>query len=101
MLQREHRNDNEFLFTIAKFEVRTDVDGDDRNKSLQIQSRDAHWPASLYLWIVIIHFVQPKSNSSSWNIRTTVRLSNFDRWNPKMGVFLQSTEATPCEQLLE
>jgi hypothetical protein len=26
---------------------------------------------------------------------TTVRLSNFDRWDQKMGGFLQSTEATP------
>jgi hypothetical protein len=26
----------------------------------------------------------------------TIRWSNFDRWDPKIGVFLQSTEATPC-----
>ncbi len=32
-----------------------------------------------------------------WMRRTiTVRLSNFDLWHPKMGVFLQGTEATPC-----
>jgi protein SCO1/2 len=29
-------------------------------------------------------------------IVSTVRWSNFDRLDPKMGVFLQSTEATPC-----
>ncbi len=29
----------------------------------------------------------------------TVKWSNFDRWDPKMGVFLQSTEATPCGHL--
>ncbi len=32
---------------------------------------------------------------------TTVRLSNFDRRDPNMGVFLQSTEATPCGHLLK
>jgi hypothetical protein len=32
--------------------------------------------------------------------RNTVRWSNFDRLDPKMGVFLQSTEATPCGHLL-
>ncbi len=31
---------------------------------------------------------------------STVRWSNFDRLDPKMGVFLQSTEATPCGHLL-
>jgi hypothetical protein len=31
----------------------------------------------------------------------TVRWSNFDRWDPKMEVFLKSTEATPCEHLLK
>ncbi len=32
-----------------------------------------------------------------WTLREhTVRWSNFDSWDPKMGVFLQSTEATPC-----
>ncbi len=31
----------------------------------------------------------------------TVRWSNFDLRDPKMGVFLQSTEATPCEHLLK
>jgi hypothetical protein len=31
----------------------------------------------------------------------TVRWSNFDRWDPKMGVFLQSTEATPCGHFLK
>ncbi len=30
-----------------------------------------------------------------------VRWSNFDRQDPKMGVFLQSTEATPCGHLLK
>jgi hypothetical protein len=31
----------------------------------------------------------------------TVRWSNFDRLDPKMGVFLQSTEATPCGHVLK
>jgi hypothetical protein len=31
----------------------------------------------------------------------TVRGSNFDRRNPKMGVLLPSTEATPCGHNLE
>jgi hypothetical protein len=31
----------------------------------------------------------------------TVRWSNFDLRDPKMGVFLQSTEATPCGHLLK
>jgi hypothetical protein len=31
----------------------------------------------------------------------TVRWSNFDRLDPKTGVFLQSTEATPCGHLLK
>jgi hypothetical protein len=31
---------------------------------------------------------------------TTVRWSNFDRLDPKMGVFLQSTQATPCGHVL-
>jgi hypothetical protein len=31
----------------------------------------------------------------------TVRWSNFDPRDPKMGVFLQSTEATPCGHLLK
>ncbi len=31
----------------------------------------------------------------------TVRWSNFDRQDPKMRVFLQSTEATPCGHLLK
>ncbi len=31
----------------------------------------------------------------------TVRWSNFDPLDPKMGVFLQSTEATPCGHLLK
>ncbi len=30
----------------------------------------------------------------------TVRWSNFDRLDPKMEVFLQSTEATPCGHVL-
>jgi hypothetical protein len=33
--------------------------------------------------------------------RDTVRWSNFGRRDPKMGVFLQSTEATPCGYLLK
>jgi hypothetical protein len=28
-------------------------------------------------------------------------LSNFERWDQKTGVFLQSTEATPCGHLLK
>ncbi len=32
---------------------------------------------------------------------STVRLSNFDRQDPKIGVFLQSTEATPCGHILK
>ncbi len=35
------------------------------------------------------------------NLGDTVRWSNFARWDPKMGVFLQSTEATPCGPVLE
>jgi hypothetical protein len=31
----------------------------------------------------------------------TVRLSNFDRRDPKTGVFLQSTEAIPCGHLIK
>jgi hypothetical protein len=34
-------------------------------------------------------------------IESTVRWSNFDRRDPKMGVFWQSTEATPCGHLLK
>ncbi len=33
--------------------------------------------------------------------RSTVRWSNFDPRDPKMGVFLESTEATPCGHLLK
>ncbi len=33
-------------------------------------------------------------------IEGTVRWSNFDRKDPKMGVFMQSTEATSCGHLL-
>ncbi len=33
--------------------------------------------------------------------KSTVRWSNFDRRDPKMGVFLQSTEAIPCVHLLK
>ncbi len=32
---------------------------------------------------------------------STFRWSNFDRRDPKIGVFLQSTEATPCGHLLK
>ncbi len=32
---------------------------------------------------------------------STVRWSNFDPRDPKMGVFLQNTEATPCGNLLK
>ncbi len=31
----------------------------------------------------------------------TFRWSNFDCRDPKMGVFLQSTEATPCGRVLK
>jgi hypothetical protein len=31
----------------------------------------------------------------------TDRWSNLDRWDPKMGVFLQSTETTPCRHHLK
>jgi hypothetical protein len=31
----------------------------------------------------------------------TVRWSNFDHLDPKMGFFLQSTEATPCGHVLK
>jgi hypothetical protein len=34
-------------------------------------------------------------------LTSTVRWSNFDRLDPKMGVFLQSTEATPCGHVLK
>jgi hypothetical protein len=34
-------------------------------------------------------------------LQRTVRWSNFDRRDPKMGVFLQSAEATPCGHLLK
>ncbi len=38
-----------------------------------------------------------RSKMLSWTYYLyTVRWSNFDRWNPKMGVFLQGTEGTPC-----
>jgi hypothetical protein len=33
--------------------------------------------------------------------KRTVRWSNFDRRDPKMGVFLQRTEATPCGHILK
>ncbi len=35
------------------------------------------------------------------SMAVTGRWSNFDRPDPKMGVFLQSTEATPCGHLLK
>jgi hypothetical protein len=31
----------------------------------------------------------------------TVWWSNFDRWDPKMVIFLQNTEAMPCGHLLK
>jgi hypothetical protein len=34
-------------------------------------------------------------------LHRTVRLFNFDRWEPKMVVFLRSTEATPCGHRLK
>ncbi len=40
-------------------------------------------------------------NRSELGYGSTVRWSNFDRLDPKMGVFLQSTEATPCGHLLK
>jgi hypothetical protein len=39
---------------------------------------------------------EPPSPEVSPTIDYTVRWSSFDRRYPKMGVFLQSTEATPC-----
>jgi hypothetical protein len=42
----------------------------------------------------------PHLRHSSHFIRT-VRWSNFDRLDPKMGVFLQSTDATPCLHALK
>jgi hypothetical protein len=36
----------------------------------------------------------------SYVVLSTVRWSNFDRLDPKMGVFLQSTEATPADMFL-
>jgi hypothetical protein len=48
------------------------------------------------------------SNGQSYNctegrpgIERTVRWSNFDRLDTKMGVFLQSSEATPCGHVLK
>ncbi len=38
--------------------------------------------------------------NTSTGIDTTVRWSNFDRWDPKMGVFWLSTEATPANIFL-
>ncbi len=42
-----------------------------------------------------------KNNQNKRNGNSTVRWSNFDCWDPKMGVFLQITEATRCGLLLK
>jgi hypothetical protein len=46
-----------------------------------------------------------RKKSYIWKSRnlnfSTVRWSNFDPRDPKMGVFLQSAEATPCGHLLK
>ncbi len=66
------------------------------------RSRLRHWfsktkignriegPASSFFW-----------TCWAWLYMYTIRWSNFDRRDPKMGVFLQSTGATPCEHLLK
>jgi hypothetical protein len=57
------------------------------------------------------YFANPASGSYFPSVKTkkkknisqesTVMWSNFDRLDPKMGVFMQSTEATPCGHLLK
>jgi hypothetical protein len=42
-----------------------------------------------------------KFSSSETGVEATVRWSTFDRRDPKMGVFLQSTEATRCGHILK
>jgi hypothetical protein len=41
------------------------------------------------------------SDSDDASMVCTVRWSNLDRWDPKMGVFLRSAEATPCGHLFK
>jgi hypothetical protein len=52
-------------------------------------------PHSLEIFFIFISLAQD-FQSVKWTKRNTVRWSNFDRRDQKMGVFLQSTEATPC-----
>jgi phospholipid-translocating ATPase len=71
---------------------RTVAVGDGGNDVPMIQAADAG--------VGIVGKVDSRLVPSIYRL-ITVWWSNFDRWNPKMGVFLQSTEATPCGHLLK
>jgi hypothetical protein len=50
--------------------------------------------ARLFCWVS--HVGVKNREGARCRVPNTVRWSNFDRLDPKMGVFLQSTEAIPC-----
>ncbi len=62
-------------------------------------------PAAVVLFVQFLgrwpRILFHRLNSCLLRLKCAVRWSNFDLRDPKMGVFLQSTEATPCGHLLE
>ncbi len=60
-----------------------------------------YFPGQFVTGRVLVELEDDTPVLGTYGISYTVRLSNFDRRDRKMGVFLQSTEATPCGHLLK
>ncbi len=67
------------------------------DRSHELRTEDLH-KVLLRSWKVD---VSNRALHSCYFTFITVRWSNFDPRDPKMGVFFQSTEATPCGLLLK
>jgi hypothetical protein len=84
---------------------RSSVGADTELLREQINDRLAVYSNTIVALTVLIQHLSASVSFGSYRDMTvsiyripciTVRWSNFDLWDPKMGVFLQSTEATPC-----
>ncbi len=99
------------LILFEVFERRTTASADIFFSKIEMMCWESRSSAFIVFWTLwLMVFSMSLQTSSIWFMHldvcneskySTVRWSNFDRRDRKMGAFLLSTEATPCGHLLK